>query len=66
MKKIICTVLAIAALILLCSCGEKKVLHCDNCEKEIKVEVSSNMDDSWILYCADCEKALGLDDMIGE
>lgn len=67
MKRIISTVLALAALLLLCSCGgEKKILHCDNCEKEIEVDASSNMDDSWILYCADCEKALGLDDLVGE
>lgn len=55
----------LAALLLLAaallSCGEQKTVHCDRCGKELRVPADSNVDESWILYCSDCEKELGLD-----
>ena len=43
------------------SCGRQKTVHCDRCGKELHISADSNVDESWILYCADCEKELGLD-----
>ena len=64
MKKILVVcVLAIMSMNLI-SCGKSKVLHCDNCGKEVKVAENSKMDDDWILYCSDCEKELGLDKVV--
>jgi hypothetical protein len=56
----------IAALTLLTGCGlmKTKTLHCDYCGREVKVSADSDMTDDWIIYCSDCEKELGLDDLI--
>lgn len=43
---------------LLSGCGETKTVTCDRCGEPQRVQASSNMDDSWIIYCADCEKEL--------
>ncbi len=53
--------LAALVALLLGGCGGTKALHCDRCGKEVRVPADSNMDADWILYCADCEKELGLD-----
>ena len=57
--------------LLLTACGKSaaatRVVHCDRCGKELTVEADSNMTDgSWIIYCSDCEKALGLDTIVPE
>ena len=69
MKKRICIFLAAIILLsaLLTGCGKPtatRIVHCDNCGKEIEVPEDSNMTDDWILYCTDCEKELGLDTII--
>lgn len=46
------------------ACESSRIVHCDHCGKELKVKVSSNMTDDWIIYCKDCEKELGLDQMV--
>ena len=51
----------------LCGCGKTaavRTVHCDHCGKELSVPEDSNMTDNWILYCTDCEKALGLDTIV--
>ena len=53
MKKIV-TLLAVS----LPACG-KVTLHCDGCGKEVRAD--SNMDESWIVFCSDCEPELDLD-----
>ncbi len=45
----------------LVSCGKQKTVHCDRCGKELHISADSNVDESWTLYCSDCEKELGLD-----
>ena len=70
MKKRICILLAAILLLsaVLTGCGKAatatRIVHCDNCGKEIEVPEDSNMTDDWILYCSDCEKELGLDTII--
>ena len=64
MKKLIVLLLALSMLTFLASCGEKKFLHCDNCNKEVEVDASSNMEEDWSVFCSDCEKELGLDTIV--
>ena len=66
-------VLALALLlaVLISACGKSaaatRIVHCDRCGKELTVDADSNMTDgSWIIYCPDCEKALGLDQIVPE
>ncbi len=67
MKKFLCILLSLAVIsFVFVGCGEKKILHCDNCGKEVTVEKDSQMNDDWTILCADCEKELGLDDIIPE
>lgn len=55
MKKILIIALALLSIMtVLSSCGEKKILHCDKCGKEIEVDADSNMDEDWILFCDEC------------
>ncbi len=56
--------IVLAAALLLVGCGATKTLHCDRCGKAVRVSADSNMDEDWILYCRDCEKALGLDKLV--
>ena len=66
MKRILLTVLALALLAMLCGCGKKKILHCDGCGREVRVEASSNMEEDWIVFCKECERDLGLSSILGE
>ncbi len=52
------------SLMLLCGCGAKKTLHCDNCGKEVTVSQSSNMEEDWAIYCEECNEELFGDDPI--
>lgn len=56
MKKLLIVGIALCALSMLFGCGEKKVLHCDRCGKEITVPADSNMTEDWIIVCEDCKK----------
>lgn len=64
MKKLVLLIALVGVMLaMLNGCGEKKTLICDGCGKEVQVKADSNMDDSWIIFCADCEKELGLDEL---
>ena len=63
MKKLLILVLAILLCAAAVGCGTL-TLHCANCGKEIKVSKNSGVDESWIVYCDECEKDLSLDDVI--
>ena len=65
-KKISLVLLALGLLTCTTACGKTKVLHCDNCQKEVKVEESSNMEEDWILYCEECNEELFGDNPIFE
>jgi len=66
MKRVL-TLLVVLSLIagmmlMLCACGEKKILHCDNCGAEVEVKASSNMEEDWTIYCGPCDEELFGDD----
>ena len=48
----------LAALLLLTGCGETKTVTCDGCGKAVEIKADSNMDDSWIVFCGECETDL--------
>ena len=58
MKKLIALSLAAMLILGLTACG-KVTLHCDGCGKEISAV--SKMDESWIVFCADCEPDIDLE-----
>ena len=53
-KKLMILISVVGILMMLSSCGEKKILHCDKCGKEVSVAESSNMEEEWILFCPEC------------
>ena len=58
MKKMIWALLAAVLALALAACG-KVTLHCDGCGKEVQAD--SKMDESWIVFCSDCEPELDFD-----
>lgn len=64
MKRLLCFLLVLSMFFALTACGAKKALHCDNCNKEIMVEESSNMEEDWILYCEECNQEIFGDDPV--
>lgn len=59
MKRNIAWLLSAALLFcMLFGCGEKRIVHCDRCGKEIEVDADSNVTEDWILVCQDCQKEL--------
>lgn len=55
MKRMFIILLTVLLAISMYACG-KVTLHCDVCGKEIRA--NSNMDESWIVFCTDCEPEL--------
>ena len=51
-------ILLLAVLLLLTACGKTRTIACDGCGKQQEIKASSNMDDSWIIYCRECEDQL--------
>ena len=56
MKKIHILLFVLVMLFTVSSCGAEKILHCDKCNTEVKVAADSEMDESWTIYCSDCNK----------
>ena len=65
-KKTMVFVLTLLLLLSICSCGEKKILHCDNCNVEVEVGASSDMTEEWIIYCEECNEELFGDNPVFE
>lgn len=65
MKKLLALILAaVLFALVLGGCGKKmKTLHCDNCGKAVEVEADSKMEEDWEIFCEDCQKELGLDEL---
>lgn len=57
-KRIIVFLLVVLLFVMLTSCGEKKILHCDNCNVEVEVDAKSNMEEDWSIFCAECNEKL--------
>lgn len=38
--------------------GNKKTLHCDGCDKPIKVSRKSEMQEDWVIYCKECNNSM--------
>ena len=60
MKKIIVLLLAALLALGLMGCKKTVVLHCDGCGKEVNAD--PKMDESWIVFCKDCEPELDMDE----
>lgn len=65
-KKLLTVILSSFMAITLIACAGSKIVHCDNCGKDIKVAADSNVDDNWTLLCAECESELGIDAALAE
>ena len=57
-KRVLAAAAALGLMCALFGCGKEKLLHCDGCGGEIRVEADSNMDEDWIIFCERCEKEL--------
>ena len=65
MKKFVLFLFVIIFLLSV-GCAKTKVLHCDNCNSEVKVEETSNMEEEWTIYCDKCnEELFGDDPLLG-
>ena len=64
MKKIFLILTLIVILTITTSCGEKKILHCDHCNKEVTVDAKSNTEEDWTIFCKECNDELFGDDPI--
>ena len=48
----------LAILLVLPGCAKTKTVTCDGCGKQQQIDAGSKMDDSWIIYCKECEERL--------
>lgn len=60
MKKLLVFLLIGLLTLSLMGCKNTVVLHCDGCGKEIQAD--AKMDESWIVFCKDCEPKLDTDE----
>ena len=58
MKKIMFILLVIILALAAVGCGEEKILHCDQCGKEVDARQYPNMEEDWQIFCGDCNIAL--------
>ena len=58
MKKLIALCLAALMVLSLVGCKKTVTLHCDGCGKEVQAD--AKMDESWIVYCKDCEPQIDM------
>ncbi len=57
-KRILAALLVLVMLLGLAACGEKRIVHCDHCGSEVKIDADSNMEEDWIIYCGPCNQEL--------
>ena len=58
MKKTLIALLAGLLMLSMAACGSA-TLHCDGCGKEVSAD--PKMDESWIVFCKDCEPEIDFD-----
>ena len=60
-KKLAVFLMVSLLLLSLVGCmAEDKLLTCDGCGKIVHVSGDSNMEDSWLIFCEECEADLPL------
>lgn len=68
-KRLLALIFALLMItFLFCGCKEKVELTCDNCGAKVTsyVDEEKSMDDSWIIYCEECnEELFGDDPLLG-
>ena len=58
-KRILALLIVLVMLLTLAACGgEKRIVHCDHCGCEVKIDADSNMEEDWIIYCGPCNQEL--------
>ena len=60
MKKALCFLMTVGMLLMFAGCGKSRIVHCDGCGKEIAIEASSNIEESWIVFCDKCDDGLDI------
>lgn len=60
MKKMLILFLTALLALALVGCKKTVTLHCDGCGKEVQAD--GKMDESWIIFCKDCEPAVDMDE----
>lgn len=61
LKKLLLILLVFSLVLSLSACFKKKTLHCDGCGKEVQVAESSNMEESWLVFCKECNEDIDFD-----
>jgi len=51
--------LLLAALLVLAGCGAQRIVHCDRCGKEIRIDADSKITEEWTVFCKECEEEIG-------
>ena len=57
-RKIIAVVLLVIIFGGIFLIGNKKTLHCDSCDKIIRVSKRSEMEEDWMIFCEECNNAM--------
>ncbi len=57
-RRILAVVLLAALFLGIFLIGNKKTLHCDRCDKIIRVSKRSELNEDMIIYCNECNGAL--------
>ena len=58
MKKTAFVLLLVFLAVLSAGCGEKKILHCDQCGIEVDASQYPNMEEDWQIFCEACNEIL--------
>lgn len=55
LKKTVLALIIVSLALCAVSCTEKtKTLTCDGCGNKVEVEIDSNMNEDWIIFCEEC------------
>ncbi len=58
-RKTVIALLLLLALLVLAGCGAQKIVHCDRCGREIRLDADSRITEEWIVFCKECEEEIG-------
>ena len=57
--KTVIALLLLLLLLALAGCGAQKIVHCDRCGKEIRLDADSRITEEWTVFCKECEEEIG-------